>query len=138
MLTKLNGQMTNLTFDHYTIKVNSLDVSAKFYSEVIGLLEIKNRTEKPYIRWFSLGDGELHIVEGDTSKIKINVGLHLALKTPDLDGMISRLNSKNILLHDSSGTPHSYTSRADGVRQFYFQDPDGYWIEVNEAETEAN
>lgn len=130
--------MANLTFDHYTIKVKSLDVSAKFYKEVIGLNEIQNRTEKPYIRWFSIGEGELHIVEGDRTSIKTTVGLHLALRTPDLDGMISRLNSKNILLHDSSGTPHSYTSRADGVRQFYFQDPDGYWIEVNEAESDAN
>jgi len=118
--------MPNLTFDHYTIKVKSLDISAAFYRDVLGLDEIKNRTEKSYIRWFSIGDGELHIVEGDTSRIKTSVGLHMALKTSDLDGMISRLNSKNILLHDSSGTPHSYTSRADGVRQFYFQDPDGY------------
>lgn len=126
--------MPNLRFDHYTIKVRSLDISAAFYKEVLGLEEIKNRTEKPYIRWFSIGEGELHIVEGDTSRIQTTVGLHMALKTSDLDGMISRLNSKNILMHDSSGTPHSYTSRADGVRQFYFQDPDGYWIEVNEAE----
>ena len=126
--------MPTLTFDHYTIKVNSLEASARFYKEVLGLDEIKNRTEKPYIRWFSLGCGELHIVEGDKSMIKTGVGLHLALKTGDLDDMISRLNSKNILLHDSSGAPHAYTSRADGVRQFYFQDPDGYWIEVNEAD----
>lgn len=127
--------MFDLTFDHYTIKVNSLKESAVFYKEILGLPEIENRTKKDYIRWFSIGEGELHIVEGDSSRIQTTVGLHLALKTSDLDGMISRLNSKNILLHDSSGTPHSYTSRADGVRQFYFQDPDGYWIEVNEATT---
>lgn len=127
--------MFDLTFDHYTIKVNSLKESAVFYKEILGLPEIENRTKKDYIRWFSIGEGELHIVEGDSSRIQTSVGLHLALKTSDLDGMISRLNSKNILLHDSSGTPHSYTSRADGVRQFYFQDPDGYWIEVNEATT---
>jgi catechol 2,3-dioxygenase-like lactoylglutathione lyase family enzyme len=130
--------MPNLRFDHYTIKVKNLDASAAFYKDVLGLDEIKNRTEKSYIRWFSIGGGELHIVEGDSARIQTNVGLHLAFKTSDLDGMISRLNSKNILLHDSSGTPHSYTSRADGVRQFYFQDPDGYWIEVNEAETAKN
>jgi catechol 2,3-dioxygenase-like lactoylglutathione lyase family enzyme len=23
--------------------------------------------------------------------------------------------------------------RPDGVRQIYFQDPDGYWIEINDA-----
>lgn len=125
--------MSNLIFDHYTIKVKNLESSATFYKDVLELNEIKNRTEKSYIRWFRIGEGELHIVEGDTSRIQTTIGLHMALNTSDLDGMISRLNSKNILLHDSSGTPHSYTSRADGVRQFYFQDPDGYWIEVNEA-----
>lgn len=127
--------MPELTFDHYTIKVSNLNESAQFYSEALGLEEIKNRTEKSYIRWFSLGDGELHIVEGDTTPIQTTVGVHLALKTAKLDKVISKLRSKNILLHDSSGTPHSFTFRADGVRQIYFQDPDGYWIEVNEAET---
>ncbi|MFO7847337.1 MAG: VOC family protein [Balneolaceae bacterium] len=127
--------MPNLTFDHYTIKVKNLDESAAFYRDIVGLEEIRNRTEKTYIRWFSIGDGELHVVEGNTSPIKTTVGIHLALKTSDLDTVISRLKSKNILLHDSKGTPHSLTYRADGVRQIYFQDPDGYWIEVNEAET---
>ncbi len=127
--------MPNLRFDHYTIKVKSLETSADFYKNVLGLDEIKNRTEKSYIRWFKIGEGELHIVEGDTSRIQTSVALHLAFKTSGLDTVISRLKSKNILLHDSKGTPHSLTYRADGVRQIYFQDPDGYWIEVNEAET---
>lgn len=127
--------MFDLTFDHYTIKVKSLDESAAFYGDILGLEEIKNRTEKSYIRWFSIGNGELHVVEGNTSTIKTTVGIHLALTTPELDAVISRLKSKNILLHDSKGIPHSLTYRADGVRQIYFQDPDGYWIEINEAET---
>ncbi|REL33438.1 VOC family protein [Rhodohalobacter sp. SW132] len=59
----------------------------------------------------------------------------MSFKTSDLDGVIPRLNLKNVLLHDSFGTLHSYTSGADGVRQIYFKDPDGYWIEVNEATT---
>lgn len=126
--------MFTLTFDHYTIKVKSLEESAAFYKEVLGLPEIENHTKKDYIRWFSMGEeGELHIVEGDNNSIQTNVGLHMALKTSSLNDVIMHLKSNNILLHDSSGTPHSYTSRADGVRQFYFQDPDGYWIEVNEA-----
>lgn len=126
--------MSDLIFDHYTIKVRNLTVSAQFYKDVLGLEEIKNRTEKSYIRWFSMGDGELHVVEGETAPIKTTVGVHLAFKTADLDKVISRFRAKNILLHDSSGTPHSITFRADGIRQIYFQDPDGYWIEVNEAE----
>ena len=28
---------------------------------------------------------------------------------------------------------HSPQVRSDGVRQIFIQDPDGYWIEVNDA-----
>ena len=126
--------MPNLKFDHYTIKVKDLESSAFFYKSVLGLPEIENRTGKAYIRWFAIGNGtELHIVEGVTKGIKTNVGVHIALKLDDFDGFISHLKSKNILLHDSKARPGSITTRADGVRQVYFQDPDGYWIEVNEA-----
>lgn len=126
--------MESLTFDHYTIKVKDLENSASFYKNVLGLPEIENRTRKPYIRWFSIGnDTELHVVEGDTHGIKTNVGVHLALRLKEFDEFISHLKSKNILLHNSKAIPGSITTRADGVRQVYFQDPDGYWIEVNEA-----
>lgn len=126
--------MQALTFDHYTIKVKDLKTSASFYKDVLGLSEIENRTRKAHIRWFSIGnDTELHIVEGNTPGIKTNIGVHLALKLKDFESFISHLKSKNILLYDSKGTPESITTRADGVRQVYFQDPDGYWIEVNEA-----
>lgn len=127
--------MPDLSFDHYTIKVSNLDTSASFYSNVLGLDEIKNRTGKPYIRWFSLGNGsELHVVEGPTEEIQTNIGVHLALKLSDFDAFIDHLKSQGITPHNSKGKPESITTRADGVRQVYFSDPDGYWIEVNEAD----
>jgi catechol 2,3-dioxygenase-like lactoylglutathione lyase family enzyme len=126
--------MQELSFDHYTIKVSKLAGSAVFYREVLGLDEIENRTGKPHIRWFSLGEGtELHIVEGDTDKIQTHVGVHLALKLSDFDSFLEHLKSNSITPHNSKGKPNSTTTRTDGIRQVYFQDPDGYWIEVNEA-----
>lgn len=126
--------MQKLTFDHFTITVNNLDTSAQFYGDILGLKEIENRTQKSYIRWFSLGDGrELHVVEGLTRTIRLTIGVHLALKLSDFDSFIHLLTSHNITHHNSSGIRDSITTRADGVRQVYFQDPDGYWIEVNEA-----
>lgn len=126
--------MPDLSFDHYTIKVSDLDKSTSFYSNVLGLNEITNRTKKSHIRWFSLGSGaELHIVEGETTEIQTNVGVHLALKLSDFDDFIEHLKSHNIIPHNSKGKPHKITIRTDGVRQVYFPDPDGYWIEVNEA-----
>ena len=126
--------MFDLTFDHYTIKVEDLDTSAAFYSKVLKLDEITNRTGKEYIRWFSLGNGGgLHVVEGETKAIKKNVGVHLALRLADFDSFLDHLKSNDITPHNSKGKPDEITVRADGVRQVYFQDPDDYWIEVNEA-----
>lgn len=125
--------MQKLSFDHYTIKVNNLSESAEFYKKVLGLSEITNRTEKSYIRWFSLGDGELHIVERGSENIETDVGVHLALKLIDFDSFLSQLKKNGITSHNSKGEPGSYTTRTDGIRQVYFQDPDDYWIEVNEA-----
>lgn len=121
-------------FDHYTIKVQNLENSASFYKQVLGLQEITNRTEKPYIRWFSLGDGELHIVEGKTEAIKTNIGVHLAVKVSNFDSFLNHLKKHDIIIHDSKGNAGTYTTRTDGVLQVYFQDPEGYWIEVNDAQ----
>jgi len=126
--------MQKLTFDHATITVQNLELSAKFYGDILGLNEIENRTQKPYIRWFSLGNGcELHVVEGNIRSIETHIGVHLALKLSDFDSFLNHLRSFNITHHNSKGIRDSITTRADGVRQVYFQDPDGYWIEVNEA-----
>jgi catechol 2,3-dioxygenase-like lactoylglutathione lyase family enzyme len=125
--------MQKLHFDHYTIKVTDLDKSTSFYSNVLGLNQITNRTEKSHIRWFSLGEGELHVVEGSTKDIKTNIGVHLALKLSDFNSFLAHLKKHSITPHTSKATPVDFTTRADGVRQVYFQDPDGYWIEVNEA-----
>ena len=127
--------MFSLRFDHYTIKVKNLARSTEFYSKVLGLKKIENRTEKEYIKWFSMGEGsELHIVEGETYGIHTNIGVHLALRLPDFDAFLNHLKKHNITLHNSRAERDKITTRADGVRQVYFQDPDGYWIEVNDAE----
>ncbi|MEX0844579.1 MAG: VOC family protein [Balneolaceae bacterium] len=120
-------------FDHYTIKVQDLNKSAGFYSKILGLSEITNRTEKLHIRWFSLGNGELHLVEGKNEDIKTNIGVHLALKIQDFEAFLTHLKENHIIPHNSKGSANSTTTRADGIMQVYFQDPDGYWIEVNNA-----
>lgn len=126
--------MFSATFDHYTIKVQDINRSTAFYKEVLGLKEIENRTQKTYIRWFSLGNrNELHIVKGETKGIHTNIGVHFALRVEDFDHFLSHLKKHEIIPHNSKGEAGSITTRADGVRQVYFRDPDDYWIEVNDA-----
>jgi lactoylglutathione lyase len=126
--------MFNAIFDHYTIKVKDLNHSTEFYKKILGLPEIENRTRKEYIRWLAMGDGaELHIVEGDQDQIQTDVGVHMAVRVRDFDRFLEHLESSGITPHTSRGKPNEITIRADGIRQVYFPDPDGYWIEVNEA-----
>jgi len=125
-------QQSALTFDHYSITVDNLDTSASFYKEILQLPEIENKTQKKTIRWFSMGShAELHLIEGSTEEISVIQRLHLALTSNNLDALMERLREHNIPFGGAHGEPN-FNTRADGIRQIFFQDPDGYWIEVND------
>ena len=126
-----------LRFNHLAIFVRDLNNSARFYSEVIGLDEIQNTTGKSTIRWFSLGNGvELHVLSGDNSGVVLKKEVHFAVAASDLDAVMKSLDAKGVEYSDWAGTVHRAGVRADGVRQIYIQDPDGYWVELNEAPME--
>jgi len=58
--------MPNMTLDHVSLLVRSLEASSKFYTGVLGFVPIHNGTEKPNIRWFGIGGiTALHITEED-------------------------------------------------------------------------
>ena len=122
----------NLTFNHLALSVKEVNISAAFYKDVLNLKEITNRTKMEGIRWFSLGDNkELHLVSTIKENVTTNKAVHLALTTSNFDDFIITLDRFNIMYSDWPGTAHKINIRADGIKQVYFQDPDGYWIEVN-------
>jgi len=122
----------NFTFNHLALSVKDVDRSADFYKKVLNLKEITNRTKMDGIRWFSLGESkELHLISIIKDNVTINKAVHLALTTSNFDNFIKTLERTNIVYSDWTGTPHKINIRADGIKQIYFQDPDGYWIEVN-------
>ena len=121
-----------LSFNHLALSVFDVDRSAEFYKDVLGLEEITNRTKMEGIRWFSFNEGkELHLISVLKEKVTINKAVHFALTTPDFDTCIETLNAKNITYSDWPGTEGKINIRSDGIKQIFFQDPDGYWIEVN-------
>jgi catechol 2,3-dioxygenase-like lactoylglutathione lyase family enzyme len=128
----VKAQDINFTFNHIALSVKSLDKSALFYKEVMQLQEITNKTKIEGIRWFALGEGkELHLVSILKEPVTINKAVHFALTTSNFDRCIKNLNTNKITYSDWPGTPNKITIRSDGIKQIYFQDPDGYWIEVN-------
>lgn len=126
----------SINFDHFALSVKDVDRSAEFYTKILKLQEITNRTKLPGIRWMSLGEGkELHLISILPGQVIVTKAVHLGLKTTKFDEVKKRLDDARIVYSDWPGAVNKVTNRADGVRQMYFQDPDGYWIEVNSVGT---
>lgn len=132
-----NAQSFNFNIDHSALIVNNLDATAGFYADILQLEEIPHPDRSPGFRWFSIdGTSQLHLIYKDTVVMKKHKSMHLCLSTPKLDDFITHLKSSNIEYEDWPGKKGAVTLRSDGVRQIYLQDPEGYWIEVNNAEQE--
>ncbi|WP_289024018.1 VOC family protein [uncultured Salegentibacter sp.] len=118
--------------DHDTIRVKDLKVSVPFYRDILGLEQIDNAGLGDHIKWFKLGNEvQVHLVESDIV-VEKNKGVHSAFNTQNLTKFMEFLKANNIAFENGDGEKNTFTDRPDGVRQIYFQDPDGYWIEVND------
>jgi len=123
------------SIDHYAINVTDLQRSVDFYQSVFGLKEIYNGTQLDHIKWFRLGEQqELHIISVEKLQLQIPKGVHLALTTANLSVFINHLNTLKIPYYDWPGKKGAVSIRPDTIEQIYIQDPDGYWVEINDGE----
>ena len=58
----------------------------------------------------------------------------MGLSTNNFDEFVNRLVTLKIPYSDWPGQRNTVNIRTDGVKQIFFQDPDGYWVEVNNVE----
>jgi lactoylglutathione lyase len=122
-----------MTFDHIAIYVTDIDRSAAFYEQLLELERIPEPFHDGLHIWLRIGPTtSLHIVGGATETEPHNITHHMAFRTDSLTDLLPRLDSANIPYRNFNGDAR-INIRPDGVRQIYFQDPDGYWIEINEA-----
>jgi lactoylglutathione lyase len=121
-------------FDHTTFYVTDLQKSAAFYKEVIGLDTLPDPFRDGKHAFLSLGPGrELHLIAGADSKKDHHMYNHLALRIPSVEAFILQLEKAGVAYVNAEGKQQTITVRPDGVKQIYFKDPDGYWIEINDA-----
>jgi catechol 2,3-dioxygenase-like lactoylglutathione lyase family enzyme len=124
---------TGYRIDHIALLVRDLDESARFYSEVIRLAEVPNPMGGTHIRWFEIGHGQrIHMQAGDTSRTFVEKQTHIAIAAADFDAVLERLRAGGTGFSDMKGTPGAVNVRPDGMRAIFLQDPNGYWIEIND------
>jgi lactoylglutathione lyase len=128
-----HGGRLRLSFNHLALHVADLPASVAFYSDVLGLQEIPSAATG--VRWLSLGKGvALHLISGRTAPVADVRSVHLALAGDNLGPILQRLRERHIPWSDSAGTLGAVEhGRSDGILQIYLRDPDGYWVEVNDA-----
>lgn len=121
-------------FDHQSLVVVDLMKTGDFYRDILKLEEIPHPEKAPGFRWFNIyGTSQLHLIKKDVVEFKKDKSIHFCLSVEDLEAFIVHLIANDITFYDWPGNKNSVTNRADGVQQIYFEDPEGYWIEINTA-----
>lgn len=129
----LNAQAPQVTFDHISIVVNDLEETIDFYVKVLGFHKIDDPTGVATIDWVENEAGQqLHFSQGDMSQIKFTKSVHMSFGIDALSPFIANLEKHGIAYESWAGEQSSITIRADGIRQIYIRDPNGYWIEIND------
>lgn len=131
ILNSLNAQGPHL--NHATIYVVDLQKSAQFYKQVMQLQEIPEPFHDNHHVWLKMADhSELHVVSGAAQHIPHDINIHMAFSVPSVEEFAKHLDSANLKYGNWAQTSKEPQVRPDGIKQIYFQDPDGYWIEVND------
>lgn len=126
--------MPSYSFNHIALSVKDVNESVEFYQKVLQLKEIENTASVSKTRWLSLNEGkELHLIPRPDFEVRTNKAVHFALSTNDMDSFVKHLRELEIEFSDWHDKPNQVFVRDDGIKQVYFQDPDDYWIEVNNA-----
>lgn len=122
-----------VNINHIALHVSDLEKSTEFYEEILGLKQIPEPFKDGRHAWFKIGPySQLHLISGAHHIGKQDKNSHLCFSVKSVDDFIPTLDKHEIKRVNWLGTSRGPTIRIDGIKQIYFQDPDGYWIEVND------
>jgi lactoylglutathione lyase len=119
-------------FNHITVYVTNLARGAEFYKKVMLLDTIPEPFHDNRHAWFKITEhGQLHVVSGAKEDIPHDVNIHLAFSVASLPDFIKHLDAMGVKYGNFTGEEKKIAIRPDQIQQIYLQDPDGYWIEVD-------
>jgi len=120
--------------NHIALYVTDLKKSTDFYEHVVQLDTIPEPFHDGKHTWFAIGPlSHLHLIEGSKESLSREKNTHLCFTVASVPDFIKILDAHKIEYEDWPGKKMQVTKRVDGVFQIYFKDPDGYWIEINDA-----
>ncbi len=113
-------------FTHVSVNARDLEASARFYGDLFGMEEVPSPDFANPVRWFRLGDLQLHLFEGDQEAPS---RYHFGVEVDDFEAVYERANELGVRF------PEGYFSRLyelpEGAVQMYLLDPAGNMIEVD-------
>jgi lactoylglutathione lyase len=119
--------------DHNALYVKDLKTSAAFYKDVMQLQVISEPFHDGKHVWFRTGEhSQLHVIQGAAEIVPHDINTHYAYSVPDLAVFTKHLDEMHVKYGNWKGDSKSPQLRPDGIKQVYLQDPDNFWIEVND------
>jgi lactoylglutathione lyase len=124
--------VVKIRLNHIAVYVHDLKASTNFYDSILSFKKIDEPFKDGLHTWYSIGSaGHLHLIQGADKNVPRNKNDHLCFSVPSMDDFIKRLKKLKVRYFNWPGEENQITTRVDGVKQIYFQDPDGHWIEIN-------
>ena len=104
-----------------------------FYMNIVGIDTIPEPFHDGRHSWFKVGEhSHLHLIQGAKEETAHDKNSHLCFSVESIEDMIKKLKKNNIEYEAWNGDKKSVTTRVDGVKQIYFKDPEGFWVEIND------
>jgi lactoylglutathione lyase len=120
--------------NHLAIYVVNLEKTTNFYSNIFQLDTIAEPFHDGKHAWYSIAPGvALHVIAGSEKPKEYFLNNHMCFSVGSVDAFVQKIKAKNIHWVNAKGEPDQVTTRVDGVKQIWVNDPDGYFIEVNDA-----
>lgn len=128
------GQARKTTLNHTAIYVVDVKISGNFYTQIIGLDTIAEPFKDGKHIWLQTAPHiQMHLIEGAPTTKQYYKNQHSCFSVQSVKAFTTMLINKHIHFEDRDGLQNAITTRIDGVQQIWLQDPDGYWIEINDA-----
>ena len=122
------------TLNHTAIYVVDLKTSVHFYQNIIGLDTVPEPFHDGKHAWLKTGPGTtMHIIQGASARKDYYKNQHTCFSVASVEAFTTLLKKNNLSWEDRDGAKNAITTRVDGVKQVWVQDPDGYWVEINDA-----